>query len=153
VKTRIVEATNGNHQGKFVVCRFDADEWIRISLFSDAPMSLLRENGYEHTSLLVVDLSTREGAVFTPPERPGGLTDAHWQVIATNCANAALNTDHQIWVSVLFPAFLGWLYAHDRIDPSSFDDLPDYVELTAPLAADGERRRMRLVQQQEGAPE
>jgi hypothetical protein len=139
LRTRIVEATSlRGDWGKFLVGSFDDDEWVRLSRVSDSNMSLLAEIGYEHTSLLVVDLSTGEAAVFTPPERLSTYTAAQWQFMTRARATSDL-TQHRIEVSPLFAPFLAWLYAQ-----VSFDDLPDDVEFDAPLVAP-EYRHMWLV--------
>jgi hypothetical protein len=141
LRTQIVEATNTRGVwGGFLVGRI-ADEWGRVSRVSDTPMSLLAEAGYEATAMLVVDLDTGNGAVFTPPERRVDFTDAQWVNVARITARFDLNTNHQIQVSPLFESFLAWLYVQE---PFEFDALPDHIELNAPSVVHG-YRRMRLI--------
>lgn len=144
MRTQIVEATNARGVwGRFLVGRI-ADEWGRVSQVSDTPMSLLAEAGYEATAMLVVDLDTGNGAVFTPPERRGDFTDAQWVNVARITARFDLNTNHQIQVSALFESFLAWLYVLEIQGPSEFDALPDHIELDAPSVVRG-YRRMTLI--------
>jgi len=107
--TRIVEVTNGFNWGKFMLARFDAQEWNRRSPVSESAQPLLREIGWSPAHLWVLDLQTGEGALF----RPGGL------------ARADLNK-HKIWVCPLYEPFLTWLYTQDTADLSL---LPETVEL------------------------
>lgn len=122
--TVFIEATNGpNNWGKFMVGRFDADEWSRGSHlpgYEDAS-SLLRGRGWSASTVLVVDLQTGEGAVFTP----GGSAVADL-------------TKHAVWVCPMFEPFLTWLY---RQDLRNLGELPRHVDLPdAPFAMSGYRR-------------
>lgn len=107
--THIIEATNGINWGKFIVARFDAEEWRKRSPISGSAMPLLRETGWDPDFVWVLDLQTGEGALF----RPGGL------------AGADLNR-HKIWVCPLYEPFLCWLYQQDLSDLSA---LPETVQL------------------------
>jgi hypothetical protein len=140
VNTRFVEATQGmergpNH-GKFMVGLFDEDEWARrcevdaefrdphkpMNPWPDRP--LLRRCGWAENHILVVDLQTGEGAIFSP----GGS------------ATADLNK-HKIWVCPMFEPFLEWLYGQVRSGSDWFESLPVLVELPdAPFAMSGYRR-------------
>jgi hypothetical protein len=113
VKTRVVEARGGVSWGHFLIARF-TDEWgYRSRLDTESRMTLLRQLGWAYQHLLVVDLSTGEGAVF----RHGG------------CAAADLKRKHPLYVTPLFAPFLAWLYQQDVAD---LDALPDVVALDVP---------------------
>lgn len=106
---KFIEATNGpQNWGKFMVGRFDADDWAAASAV-DPPRSLLAGRGWAREHILVLDLQTGEGAIF----RPGGL------------ASHDLNK-HAIWVCPLFEPFLTWLYKQDLTD---LDALPAHIDL------------------------
>ena len=119
---KIIEATNhpnGINWGKFLVARFDQNEWTKRSDISKTP--LLRSLGWSEEHLWVLDLQTGEGALFWP----GG--SAHHDL-----------NKHQIWVCPLFEPFLTWLYQQDLTD---LNKLPDIVVLRdAPSALAGYRR-------------
>jgi hypothetical protein len=119
METKIVEATNGNNWGKFLVGRM-TDEWNRRSVISGSHMPLLREIGWGPGHVWVLDLQTGEGAYF----RPGGVVAADLK-------------RHRIWVCPLFEPFLEWLYAQPDLTPSA---LPDSVELEAEFDFYGYRR-------------
>lgn len=72
--------------------KFDT-EWSVPSEI-DPGRPLLRVLGWDQRVVLVTDLQTGEGAMFTP----GG------------CASADLNGKHRIWVCPMFEPFLSWLY-------------------------------------------
>jgi hypothetical protein len=130
VKSTIIEVTNGFNWGKFLVARFDADEWeyrSQIDKMSNStgilPIRLLRSLGWGPDHFLFLDLQTGEGAMF----RVGGL------------ARADLNK-HCVWVCPMAEPALAWLL---RQDLSDLDALPALVELTeaeAPSAMHGYRR-------------
>lgn len=121
MKTKLIEATNGpQNWGKFLLARFDADEWSRRSEVDGR--SLIGGRGWTAEHILVLDLQTGEGAVFLP----GGL------------ARADLDS-HKIWVCPLFGPMLEWLYKQDTTDLAA---LPDSVDLPdAPFAMSGYRRQ------------
>lgn len=131
MKTKIIEATNGpRNWGKFMLGRF-TEEWHRDSQVApgrppdgDGPgwrYPLLRSIGWQLDALLVLDLQTGEGVIFTP----GGLASADLE-------------KHRIWVCPLFEPFLAWLYEQDLSD---LDRLPDHVDLPdAPFQWRGHRR-------------
>jgi hypothetical protein len=109
VQTRIIEATRNNLLwGKFLVGRPDV-EWLHVSAVSERP--LLREIGWEHRHLLVVDLQTGKGAIFLAV--PSGKPEHDLRKAG-------------IHVCPLFWSFLEWLYAQDLNDLTS---LPDVVKL------------------------
>ncbi len=119
--TKFIEATNGvRNYGKFMVAKFEPEEWSRRSTVSEGSTSLLRNLGQRPEGVLVLDLQTREGAIFYPP----GLASADL-------------TKHKIWVCPLYEPFLTWLYQQDLSDLSH---LPDLVDLDAPFAMSGYRR-------------
>lgn len=142
MKSRFVEATQGvaggfNH-GKFMIARFDREEWIRLSEMDEqaglGARSLLARCGWTHDHVLVFDLQTGEGALF----RLGGSA----------CADLR---KHAVWVCPMFEPFLEWLYewrsrASAEVvaageDPTWFGSLPTLVELPgAPAAMVGYRR-------------
>lgn len=107
-----VELTNFFNWGKFMVCRFDKEEWSRQSRIDGR--GLIGGRGWSPKHLWIMDLQTGEGAMFLP----GGS------------ASYDLNK-HAIWVCPMFEVFLKWLYKH----PEHWDDLttlPPYLELTDP---------------------
>jgi hypothetical protein len=120
MRTVCIEATNGpQNWGKFLVGRFDPDEWERASAISGRP--LLRAVGWTQDHVLVLDLQTGEGAIF----RPGGLVAADLE-------------KHRVWVCPLFEPFLVWLYTQDLTDLGA---LPPHIDLpSAPFAIAGYRR-------------
>lgn len=115
--TKFIEATNveagGINWGKFMLARFDAEEWKRRSKVDDAIM--LRARGWSPSDLLVMDLQTGEAAMFSP----GGY------------AKADLDK-HRVWVCPLFEPFLCWLYKQDLSDLAK---LPDLVWIDDPRSA------------------
>lgn len=112
--TKIIEATNhaagGLNWGKFLVGRFD-HEWEYQSQI-DAGRRLLPTVGWSSSTIMVFDLQTGEGGLFSP----GGL------------ASADLDK-HRIWVCPMFEPFLTWLYKQDLTDLQA---LPAMVQITNP---------------------
>lgn len=110
MQTKLVEVTNGpRNWGKFLLGRFDT-EWDYISKV-DEGRPLLRAIGWRGQihPLLILDLQTGEGALFS--------------IFKT--ANAAADLQkHRIWVCPMFEPFLVWLYSQP--DPWA---IPDYVDL------------------------
>lgn len=117
MRTRLIEATqdtkDGPNWGKFMIGQMD--EEFRHKSRIDPGRGLLRWGcGWHSPDMVwVMDLETKEGAVF----HPGGNARADLRA-------------RQIWVCVMFEPFLAWLYAwagiHGCLD---FDKLPDVVEL------------------------
>lgn len=107
--TVFIEATNGEQNwGKFMLARFDLEEWVRPSMFGG---QLLPQIGWCTKHLLVMDLQTGEGGLFML----GGNAHADLE-------------KHEIWVCPLFEPFLEWLYKQDFVDIRSLPrqiDLPD----------------------------
>jgi hypothetical protein len=122
VRTRIVEATNGFNWGKFLVGRFDGEWEVRSQASEAGPMPLLEQVGMARDQVLVLDLQTCEGALFSV--RPSGHPVADLD-------------KHHVWVCPMFEPFLTWLYQQDVSD---LDALPGLVELDAPSAMAGYRR-------------
>lgn len=121
MKTRMLEATNGFNHGKFLLGRFEEDEWQQRSAIDALPLVAAR--GWTRRHLWIADLQTGEGAIFLP----GGYASADLE-------------KHKIWVCPLFEPFLTWLYTQDLSD---LDALPALVELTfdeAPAQMYGYRR-------------
>jgi len=136
VKTKLIEATSYtvgpdgkksffNH-GKFMLQRFEAEEWARKSIIDEragVDTLLVGRCGWSPDHILVWDIQTGEGAIF----RPGGL--------------ASYDLDkHRVWCCPLFLPFLEWLYKQDLSDIAS---LPDFIEIDvkdAPFALAGYRR-------------
>lgn len=118
MQTIFIEATNvdggGVNWGKFMLARFDVEEWKRQSKIGGRPM--LSERGWTPEHLLVVDLQTGEGAIFAPH----------------GIASCDLNEKHKIWVCPLFEPFLEWLYRQDLSDISK---LPGIVKLPKAASA------------------
>lgn len=142
MNTKFVEATQGlkggMNWGKFMVARFDQEEWGRPSELVERlgrdphqPMnpwgggSLLAGRGWTQQHIAVFDLQTGEGAFF----KPGGLP-------------AADLAKHKVWVCPMFEPFLVWLYGYIAGDPDEWwYVLPALVELPdAPGAMFGYRR-------------
>ena len=126
MKQRIIEATNcvgpgtGINHGKFMVCKFDSEDWSRPRLVGSST-ALLTSLGWSEHHIWVLDLQTGEGGLFLH----GGL------------ARADLSK-HRIWVCPLFESFLEWLYQQDVTD---VEKLPEMVELPkAESALYGHRR-------------
>jgi len=111
METKFIEATNveagGFNWGKFMVARFNQEEWDRRSAVDDR--FLLHDRGWRSNHIMVVDLQTGEGGIF----RPGGY------------AKADLDK-HQVWVCPMFEPFLAWLY---RQDLSDLQKLPALVRI------------------------
>lgn len=120
MQTKFIEATQPTHQncGKFMLGRFDHDEWQRRSEIGGGGM--LHERGWSEHHILVLDLQTGEGAMFYP----GGLAKSDLE-------------KHQIWVCPMFEPFLEWLYKQDLSDLNA---LPAQVEIEAPFSMRGYRR-------------
>lgn len=125
MKTKIVEATNhptGFNVGRFLLMKFDADEWAYKSRVESH--LLVAGRGWDHKHIWVMDLATGEGALF----RPGGM------------ASADLDK-HKIWVCPMFEPFLAKLYEHPEW--WDLDNCPSVVQLTedeAPSDFRGYRR-------------
>lgn len=117
--TQFIEATDSFNWGKFMVARFDAEEWARRSQIAEGAF-LLKEIGWASCHILVWDMQTGEGAIFLP----GGS------------AVADLNK-HAVWVCPMFEPFLSWLYDQDLSDITA---LPPMVLLEGPKALAGYRR-------------
>lgn len=131
MKTKIIEASNGQNWGKFMLGRLDSHEWAARSQIERSPLAfglddhpgvpLIQACGWTHKHIWVLDLQTGEGAWF----KPGGYPKADLE-------------KHAIWVCLLFEPFLEWLYEQDL---THLDDLPALVELPdAPAGLYGHRR-------------
>ena len=126
MKTRFIEATqnieHGPNWGKFMVAKFQGEEWTRQPQLAMAGETyLLRGRGIGPEHVLVVDLQTGEGSLFLP----GGSAHADLE-------------KHAVWVCPMFEPFLEWLYTQDLSD---IDKLPGLVELpNATFALSGYRR-------------
>lgn len=117
-----IEATDGTefNWGKFLVAKFTAEEYGRPSAI-DIGKRLLPSIGHGPRDVLVMDLQTCEGAIFTP----GGV------------ASSDLNK-HRVWVCPMFEPFLTWLYRQDLTDIMK---LPVMVNLgDVPTSMAGYRR-------------
>lgn len=125
MKIKFIEATNtkagGFNWGKFMVARFEPEEWAYRSAIQDEesfagrPEALLSGRGWTPDHILVMDLQTGEGAIF----RPSGLapSDLH---------------KHQIWVCPMYEPFLAWLYKQNLSD---LDALPACVDIDDPRSS------------------
>jgi hypothetical protein len=121
--TKIIEATQDKSQGfnwgKFLLGKFD-HEWEYTSAL-DKGRPLLSARGWDTRNILIVDLQTGKGAIFSPH----GLASADLK-------------KHAIWVCPMYEPFLEWLYKQDLSDIAK---LPDLVEIpNAPGAMSGYRR-------------
>jgi hypothetical protein len=130
----VVNTTSGGlNWGKFGVGLFGPEEWAWRSATTDesgdtSPYSVLRRQGWGPEHLWVMDLATGEGALF----QPGGLARADLK-------------KHQIWVCVLYEAFLTWLYEQARarsnkLTEADLESLPKLIDLDAPSDSAGYRR-------------
>lgn len=125
MKVKFIEATHGidsagNH-GKFMLGRFEQDEWTYQSALPGFPVRLLSGRGWDRHHLLFVDLQTGEGTMLSP----GGSARSDLE-------------KHKVWVCPMAEPFLEWLYLQDTTD---LDALPMLVELPdAPFAMAGYRR-------------
>lgn len=121
---------NPGNWGKFLVGLTD-HEWAMQSQVDtlSQPRSILGARGWSPTDILVLDIETCEGAIFSP----------------SGFAPADL-VKHRIWVCPLFEHFLTWLYAQlEPMDPAGwvawFETVPKVVELPdAPFELRGYRR-------------
>lgn len=114
--TQIIEGSNGRLYGKWLVGQLDERERNRRTCLPDFEGSHsvwtfagARKLGADPDALLIMDLQTDQGAVFSPNGSPDTDLDGHG-----------------IWVCPLFRAFLRWLYAQEIGDVSR---LPEFVEL------------------------
>lgn len=127
MKIKMIEATNvtagGMNWGKFMVGRFTEEEWAYRSAIVPE-RSLLRTVGWTKKHILVWDLQTGEGAIFSPD----------------GMARIDLNQKHQVWVCPMYEPFLTWLYQQDLTD---LDTLPALVEIKNPESALYGYRRKR----------
>lgn len=107
MKTHIIEATIGQSLWSSYMVGLFTTERDYISVVEGAPLLRKQDPG----DLLVLDLFTREGAVFGP--RGYAKEDIR---------------KHAIWTSPLFEPFLDWL--REQLEAGvAFDDLPHHVEL------------------------
>lgn len=135
MKSKIIEATQTSevNWGKFLVQEFD-EEWGRRSALpgNDLDMPVLAQRGWAPYHILVTDLETGEGAMFSKRD-PMPLY--------------SLAEKHQIWVCPLFEPFLLWLCNQDF---ESVEELPEFVSLdTSFEALSGYRRGRRDSQSNE----
>src|SRR6476620_1982935 len=124
--TKIIEVTNNNmNWGKFMICRYDTNDWARKVKVQDHPNPndiLLRAIGTDPRCVWVLDLQTGEGARFSPNGSPAADLDKH-----------------RIWVCPMFEPFLEWLYQQNLDDLSA---LPDAIDLpNAEFRFYGHRRK------------
>jgi DNA-binding Xre family transcriptional regulator len=125
--TKFIEATQDAgggmvNWGKFQLLKYE-NEWKIPSMLPGPSygLPLLRQCGWSHRHMWVLDCQTGEGALILP----GGSARADLM-------------KHRIWVCPLFEPFLIWLYAQDLNYPA---DLPAIVELpTAEFSFQGYRR-------------
>lgn len=130
MRTRIVEVSNGINWGRFLIGRFEADEWLKESACKadGYALRILGSGGNSLDCFLMLDLVTGEGAIF----EPNGLAAADLS-----------GGKHQIWVCPLFEPALEWIYENKRL-LEDLSQLPDLIELpNAPSALHGYRRRRR----------
>lgn len=128
MKTKLVEATNGQNYGKFLLGIFDAEDMSRKQEISgEIPMTLLRAIGFwePEKALLVHDLQTGEGAIFYPAQGK----DPKWEL-----------EKHQIWVCPMYEFFLSE-YVYPNAEKVLRLDVPPVIELkTEYFAMAGYRR-------------
>lgn len=120
-----IDATEFNH-GKFLVGRWTDEEWATRGQIDARHPLLLPSIGHNRRDVLVLDLQTCEGAIFTP----GGV------------ASSDLNK-HKVWVCPMYEPFLAWLYRQDLTDLAA---LPSMVNLgDVPTSMHGYRRSGRSI--------
>ena len=125
MKTKLIEATNDQNHGKFLLGRFNDEEWARRSRVDeeyaaktgepDLGISLLGRCGWQRNGyLLVTDLQTGEGAIFRLSGHPKYDLEKH-----------------RIWVCPMYEFFLEWLFEEYKKDPKKVMglDLPEVVQL------------------------
>lgn len=111
MKTHFIEVTNNNmNWGKIMLARFSEEEWGRRSVVDTG--ALLHLCGWAPNNLMVFDLQTGEGAIFTTSPR----------------MDIELNTKHQVWVCPMFQPFIKWLGTQDLSD-EGLSKLPKLVDL------------------------
>lgn len=114
MRTHVIEATNNQlNWGKFLLGVMDT-EWTRVPATPgcETGRPLLEQRGWDRgRDVFVMDLQTREGAVFAL----GGHAPADLD-------------KHKIWVCPLFEPFLTWLYAQPLADVLAFN-LPEWIDL------------------------
>lgn len=113
MKTQIVEATNNDlNWGKFLVAKFDEQEWGHRSTIAPSVHPLLMARGWGSFHRLVLDIETGEGFIISP----GGSAHADLQKKA-------------VWVCPLLEPFLEWWYREwPAVDVGTFPavvQLPD----------------------------
>jgi len=120
MKTKIIEVTNNQlNWGKFMLCRFEDEEWATRSQIGSG--LLLPQIGWSMDHIWVFDLQTFEGAAFLPR----GIAEYDLR-------------KHQIWVCPMFEPFLEWLYMQDL---SNLEKLPSVLNLKdAEFMMSGHRR-------------
>lgn len=116
MKVKFIEAVEKTRTnwGKFMVAQFDT-EWEYKSALDG--QNFLSTRGWMPENILVFDMQTGEGAIFNP----------------NGVATIDLNNKHQIWVCLLYEAFLTWLYKQDLSDISKLPALIDLGETTTGL--------------------
>jgi hypothetical protein len=128
METRFVEAGNGFNWGKFLVARFDSEEWSRRTTFPGTDdLRMLQGRGWDYQRhWFVMDLQTGEGAMFPLDGSP----------------DYDLKEKHAIWTCPMFLPFLRWLYDWYAEGHRDLAQLPPYVTFTedeAPSALAGTR--------------
>lgn len=108
---KIVEVVSGMCWGKLLVARLGVDEWSHLSQV-DEGRPVLSPLRHSPEDLLVLDLATREAALFTPQAHGNPREDLR---------------KHQIVVNPLFGGFLAWLYKQPQ--PLDLASLPALVEI------------------------
>ena len=101
MQTFFVEAGNGFNWGKFLVAKFDPEEWQRRAQFpgcEDTGRMLLGRGWSPERHHFVMDLQTGEGAMFALDGFP----------------DYDLQEKHAIWTCPMFLPFLRWLYDWHR---------------------------------------
>lgn len=142
MRSKIVEAVGGNNfnWGKFMVLQWEPEDWDHTSIvqheYDGRVRRLLPSIGHNRRDIMVMDLETCEGAIFSP----GGVARSDLR-------------KRRVWVCVLFEPFLDWLYefynTHYRAEGRPFNvlDLPDKVEFPDnPPAFQGHRREGPLAE-------
>lgn len=134
METKLIEAGNGFNHGKFMVARFDHNEWNSRSALppeygSGGPVGsqpLVGGRGWGPEHIFVMDLQTGEGATF----RHGGYADYDLE-------------KHRIWTCPLFLPFLRWLYKQPIDEIFNLPSFVAFTEEDAPSSFAGSRGKGR----------
>ncbi len=142
---RLIEAgqtlEEGPNWGKFLVGRFEEDEWNYPSVITGEPLlrslgptKTPRRDPYTTANILVLDLQTGEGFFTRASQTP---RQREWECALDRAFEELAN--HAVHTCVIFPWFLAHLYTlEDPLACHAFVELPQ-----APLGFVGARGARR----------